>query len=222
MTGDDLQVETNPTKKGRKAVSVPIQNVPSQVMDNGNQEFFVPANPPVITADPPVPLAVPPVMPAVDDDAKSQKSQKSTTSSARLRQLKADREASKRLHEIDKELLEKEREAILRDMKFRKAIAKEVEVLEEVNVIDAPVNPTIVPPAKRNEMIQTWIQNAPLNKAEHPYAIPAELTAMNRNMEQLLARQTVPKDLPNFSGDPADWFGFIYHFEHTTQICGFN
>ena len=129
VTGDDLQIETTPIKKWKKTVSVPIQNIPSQVLYNTNQEFIVPPNPPV----PPV---LSPVIPAIDDDV----SKKSTTSSACLRQLKADREAAKILLEIERQLLEKEREAILRDINLRQAIANEEEKNEELNVTAADVN----------------------------------------------------------------------------------
>ena len=53
-----------------------------------------------------------------------------------------------------------------------------------------------------------------------PYAVRSELDLMNNRIEKLLARHTISKDLPRFSGDPAVWFSFVYQFEHTTTLCG--
>ncbi|XP_062702166.1 uncharacterized protein LOC134285450 [Aedes albopictus] len=39
---------------------------------------------------------------------------------------------------------------------------------------------------------------------------------------QLAARQVMPRDLPPFSGDPADWPIFISAFENTTVACGYS
>lgn len=38
---------------------------------------------------------------------------------------------------------------------------------------------------------------------------------------QMAARHVVPKDLPPFSGDPADWAIFISSFEQSTSNCGY-
>ncbi|XP_058445110.1 uncharacterized protein LOC131426420 [Malaya genurostris] len=39
--------------------------------------------------------------------------------------------------------------------------------------------------------------------------------------QQLAARQSLAKDLPRFSGDPADWPIFISNYRYTTEACGF-
>ncbi|XP_058449050.1 uncharacterized protein LOC131429011 [Malaya genurostris] len=39
---------------------------------------------------------------------------------------------------------------------------------------------------------------------------------------QLAARQVMPRDLPTFSGDPADWPVFISSFMNTTLACGYS
>nr|XP_029711553.1 uncharacterized protein LOC115256749 [Aedes albopictus] len=38
---------------------------------------------------------------------------------------------------------------------------------------------------------------------------------------QLAARQVMPRDLPSFNGDPADWPMFISSFVNTTLACGY-
>ncbi|XP_058816404.1 uncharacterized protein LOC131679685 [Topomyia yanbarensis] len=42
------------------------------------------------------------------------------------------------------------------------------------------------------------------------------------NRSQLAARQAVPKELPDFNGDPEDWPLFWSMFNSSTQMCGFS
>ncbi|XP_062707764.1 putative mediator of RNA polymerase II transcription subunit 12 [Aedes albopictus] len=39
--------------------------------------------------------------------------------------------------------------------------------------------------------------------------------------QQLTSRQSLARDLPTFSGDPAEWPIFISNFEYTTRTCGY-
>ncbi|XP_055585492.1 uncharacterized protein LOC129738331 [Uranotaenia lowii] len=39
--------------------------------------------------------------------------------------------------------------------------------------------------------------------------------------QQLTARQSLARDLPTFTGDPAEWPIFISHYKYTTEACGF-
>ncbi|XP_053686345.1 uncharacterized protein LOC128735887 [Sabethes cyaneus] len=39
--------------------------------------------------------------------------------------------------------------------------------------------------------------------------------------QQLTSRQSLARDLPTFSGDPAEWPIFISNFEYTTKTCGY-
>ncbi|XP_055618958.1 uncharacterized protein LOC129764157 [Toxorhynchites rutilus septentrionalis] len=39
--------------------------------------------------------------------------------------------------------------------------------------------------------------------------------------QQLAARQSMARDLPQFSGDPADWPIFISNYDYTTSSCGY-
>lgn len=40
--------------------------------------------------------------------------------------------------------------------------------------------------------------------------------------EQLAARQVMPRDLPDFSGDPEEWPLFVSCYNNTTNACGYN
>ncbi|XP_055622227.1 uncharacterized protein LOC129765816 [Toxorhynchites rutilus septentrionalis] len=42
------------------------------------------------------------------------------------------------------------------------------------------------------------------------------------NVQQLQARNVVPKELPWFNGDPSDWPIFISSYNNTTQMCGYS
>ncbi|XP_055585344.1 uncharacterized protein LOC129738178 [Uranotaenia lowii] len=63
----------------------------------------------------------------------------------------------------------------------------------------------------------------------HPVQYPhAPINSTNNVMihpsptpQQLNARQSLARELPRFSGDPADWPMFIANFEYTTAACGF-
>ncbi|XP_062709353.1 uncharacterized protein LOC134288451 [Aedes albopictus] len=50
-----------------------------------------------------------------------------------------------------------------------------------------------------------------------PQQDPVRLT-----QQQLAARQSLAKDLPRFSGDPAEWPIFISNYRYTTEACGFS
>ncbi|XP_062704082.1 uncharacterized protein LOC134286483 [Aedes albopictus] len=55
----------------------------------------------------------------------------------------------------------------------------------------------------------------------------SELQPMQNNLqrpspEQLTARQVLPRDLPEFSGDPEEWPIFYSSFHNSTTACGFN
>ncbi|XP_055605881.1 uncharacterized protein LOC129754048 [Uranotaenia lowii] len=40
--------------------------------------------------------------------------------------------------------------------------------------------------------------------------------------QQMAARQSFPRELPSFSGDPTDWPMFIANYEYTTATCGYS
>lgn len=44
----------------------------------------------------------------------------------------------------------------------------------------------------------------------------------NDNMKNLIIRQSVPKELPIFSGNPLDWPNFIAQFRNSSKICSFS
>ena len=152
-------------KNGKKAISEPVPNVPSLVPVNLEMQPFVM---PLTT------LTEPPREPLIDEDAKSNatdqtnKTIKSTTSSARIRKLEQERDAKRRLREIETELLQKEREALLEELELNKAIAAEQQNNEDLELPDEPLMSPVAPPADRNARIENWVQNEPLIQAEHP------------------------------------------------------
>ena len=157
----------------------------------------------------------------------SVRSARSTTSSARLRLLETERAAMKEVQRIDEQLLLRQKEAILKDLELAREIAaaeeEEARVHDELLQIPATVHFEPEPAAattNRNAIVNNWLNNEPLQQAENPYAGQSKLEQMNDHMEKLLARQTVPRDLSQFSGQPEEWLGFISQFNETTKICG--
>ncbi|XP_055604358.1 uncharacterized protein LOC129752608 [Uranotaenia lowii] len=59
----------------------------------------------------------------------------------------------------------------------------------------------------------TRVQCIPRND----FGAPTSLTP-----QQLAARQSFSRDLPHFSGDPAEWPIFIANYDYTTAVCGFS
>ncbi|XP_062712316.1 uncharacterized protein LOC115269769 [Aedes albopictus] len=57
--------------------------------------------------------------------------------------------------------------------------------------------------------------------APSPSIVP-NVTEQAPSPSQLAARQVMPRDLPMFSGDPAEWPIFISAFENTTVACGYS
>ncbi|XP_065095608.1 uncharacterized protein LOC135717445 [Ochlerotatus camptorhynchus] len=53
-------------------------------------------------------------------------------------------------------------------------------------------------------------------------AIPSPVQHGAPTQQQLAARQSLAKELPRFSGDPADWPIFISNYRYTTEACGFS
>lgn len=57
-----------------------------------------------------------------------------------------------------------------------------------------------------------FIQNIPNNSCVLP---TSQLT-------RILTRQSMPKDLPIFSGNPLEWSSFIFQYNNSTAICGYS
>ncbi|XP_058839405.1 uncharacterized protein LOC131694906 [Topomyia yanbarensis] len=58
-----------------------------------------------------------------------------------------------------------------------------------------------------------------------PQLLPAPLPPnpiFRPSQEQLAARQVMPRDLPEFSGDPEEWPIFLSSFNNSTVACGYN
>lgn len=58
-------------------------------------------------------------------------------------------------------------------------------------------------------------------KPESSRIIDNEIIASSQ-LTKILTRQSIPTDLPQFSGDPIEWPNFIFQYRNTTAICGFS
>ncbi|XP_055632447.1 uncharacterized protein LOC129772938 [Toxorhynchites rutilus septentrionalis] len=58
--------------------------------------------------------------------------------------------------------------------------------------------------------------------AEQIQSQDGAITRFGPSQEQLAARQVLPRDLPVFTGDPADWPVFISNYNYTTEACGYS
>lgn len=63
---------------------------------------------------------------------------------------------------------------------------------------------------------------AQMNTAGTSVPITQFIASTAPSPSQIAARQAIPKELPNFSGDPEEWPMFISTFEHSTSIAGFS
>ncbi|XP_062538388.1 uncharacterized protein LOC134206676 [Armigeres subalbatus] len=73
------------------------------------------------------------------------------------------------------------------------------------------------PPSRVVESSQTPRQS---ERAPHDQVIP-NCEIVRPTQQQLAARQSLAKELPRFSGDPADWPIFISSYRYTSEACGF-
>ncbi|CAL8111098.1 unnamed protein product [Orchesella dallaii] len=63
----------------------------------------------------------------------------------------------------------------------------------------------------------------PNSNSSNPFLQPSFHQPEEGNeMKKFLARQTGGKDLPFFSGEPADWPSFFSIFKKSTEVCGFS
>ncbi|XP_062708368.1 uncharacterized protein LOC134288235 [Aedes albopictus] len=58
--------------------------------------------------------------------------------------------------------------------------------------------------------------------SSEPNQVISQPDPFRRTQQQLAARQSLAKDLPRFSGDPAEWPIFISNYHYTTEACGFS
>ncbi|XP_062716304.1 uncharacterized protein LOC134291913 [Aedes albopictus] len=90
---------------------------------------------------------------------------------------------------------------------------------------NAPFATGIQRPRSPNDTVH---QGAPIGSVDHPAVLqmrpePAIFpVAVGPTPQQLAARQILPRDLPSFSGNPADWPVFISQYTYTTEACGYS
>ncbi|XP_055584688.1 uncharacterized protein LOC129737550 [Uranotaenia lowii] len=72
--------------------------------------------------------------------------------------------------------------------------------------------------SKQNNAIGECEEEATLNS----WRIKQSVSQNGLPLQQVVARQSLGRDLPRFSGDPTEWPIFISNYEFTTEACGFS
>ncbi|XP_062714095.1 uncharacterized protein LOC134290888 [Aedes albopictus] len=91
------------------------------------------------------------------------------------------------------------------------------------SITNNPVQNRPTPERRPGTMPQMPLGNQPRSfDFPPPVAHHGNLTRITLSPEQLTARQVLPRDLPVFSGDPADWPVFISNYNYTTEACGYS
>lgn len=165
---------------------------------------------------------------AVRRDVKN--SQVSTSSSAKARRKRLQLEAAEQKARIQMELIDKRLEADLADLedeysplegdresertrteveKWLEKSQHEMETAQPAPA-DGPTSGALDPLHGTVEMLATALKQITTSAAN------------NTSNTQLLTRMSVPKDLPEFYGDPLEWLQFKQAYEESTNICGFS
>ncbi|XP_065084732.1 uncharacterized protein LOC135706971 [Ochlerotatus camptorhynchus] len=90
--------------------------------------------------------------------------------------------------------------------------------------VHANIIPTIHDEQQLNEIDPVFVgsQRRTRARAAEPQNLREEGYDIGPTHQQLAARQVLPRDLPTFSGNPADWPVFISQYEYTTDACGYS
>lgn len=147
----------------------------------------------------------------------AQKSKVTSTKSrnSKIMQAELALEKEKRLIEIERRASKLEHEKRLLEKEIQ---LKQIELEESVRSHKSLVsteeedNKTVT---SKSSFVNDWIESLPLPERN-------EKTLDNdHKIRQLMTRQCINKDLPDFFGQPWDWINFITQFKETTEICGF-
>lgn len=69
------------------------------------------------------------------------------------------------------------------------------------------------------DMVKSSEINRPRDSAMYSHPMCQNMSIPQ--ISKVLLRQSLPKDLPLFSGDSSEWPNFIYQFRHSTKVCGY-
>ncbi|KAG5890774.1 hypothetical protein JTB14_016510 [Gonioctena quinquepunctata] len=165
-------------------------------------------------------------------------SSKMSRNTMRRSQLEIDLEAEKRIIELERRLILKE------------AQLKKVELEEEYGS-RAEESSRNDNSNRKREDIQKWINEVKNSNdditvlsfrsgkgADHEIAsgsgtgtnidyekegfVEKKSFREDEELSKFLARQSISKELPTFSGDPTEWLHFLRAFRETTEMCGFS
>lgn len=88
-----------------------------------------------------------------------------------------------------------------------------------------------VPPPNTNSRSNVYSPFPDVNKflfhrqaspLQNPPLVPPANSQLGPTSQQLVARQSLARDLPTFTGDPAEWPIFISSYNYTTGACGYS
>ncbi|XP_062542169.1 putative mediator of RNA polymerase II transcription subunit 12 [Armigeres subalbatus] len=102
--------------------------------------------------------------------------------------------------------------------------------VQQSSVQQFPLPQIPVPQSREQRAFEPQLSVQQPSMSDFP--IPLRAPPPNRNeaergvelqptQQQLASRQSLARDLPMFSGDPAEWPIFISNFEYTTRTCGY-
>ena len=143
--------------------------------------------------------------------------------------LTNDYETMQKLLELDMEeerLAFEQRQSEL-NMK-RKLLRQEHEMkdaaIKEAHDHKNPLNPDIEntlkyfkPPVHRKRSVTDYDSS---DSDDEPAPSKSRSSKTSALLEKMMARQSIPKELPIFNGEPSEWPLFIRQYENTTKLCG--
>ena len=149
-----------------------------------------------------------------------------TGNAKKVQQLQNKLRAIEELNKIEEERDKRRKLQIQTEFELRNAVLEEQDDDDDINEFDYVEEPLVPgPPADPVEAVNEWVRYGRSNHNLPTLNVPSvnvnNMTSNTANvLEKLLARQSVPKDLPAFSGEPGEWQLFIRQYEHTTNMCG--
>lgn len=162
---------------------------------------------------------------ASDSKSKSRCSNCSKSNRSRKEQAKIEIEMKKKelLHKHQQEMLDLELE-----MKLAALTEEETTSEEESESVKSES-------VKERPNINEWVSGkCPWDRSKcHLQSSPVEIPKVVPNfnfseqiassqLAKILTRQSMPKELPPFGGNPIEWPNFIFQYRNTTAICGYS
>ncbi|KAL0879437.1 hypothetical protein ABMA27_003188 [Loxostege sticticalis] len=163
------------------------------------------------------------------DAPRDRKSRASISSSAKAKRKRLELEAAQEKARIQMELIDKRLEADLADLDdeysppggSRESIQTRTDVEKWLEHSQHEMDKEPLAPQNGNTQGELIPQNGPIEMLTSALKQLATAPIHGPN-PQLLSRMSIPKDLPEFAGDPLEWLHFKQAYTESTQICGFS